>query len=109
MSSSRIDSVKIPEREIPVGPDGKKNYLQVDPPIPGQNWVCMSFVSPDDMIQKRNLYYFNQFAYRDINKTLKDQAVHMAKEINSVLRSSLEKRIERLKSSKNQEELLVAG
>ena len=25
----------------------KIDYLDVDDPIPGQNWVCLSFVSPE--------------------------------------------------------------
>ena len=29
----------------------KKDYLAVDDPIPGQNYVCMSFVSPEKLIQ----------------------------------------------------------
>ena len=29
----------------------KKDYLSVDDPIPGQNYVCMSFVSPEKLIQ----------------------------------------------------------
>ena len=29
----------------------KRDYLSVDDPIPGQNYVCMSFVSPEKIIQ----------------------------------------------------------
>jgi len=30
----------------------KKDYLSVDDPIPGQNFLCMSFVSPEKLIQE---------------------------------------------------------
>ncbi len=34
----------------------KEDYLEVDPPIAGQNFVCLSFVSPEDMIRKKSIY-----------------------------------------------------
>lgn len=39
----------------------QEDYLEVDPPIPGQNYVCLSFVSPEDMIKKRSLFEVSQF------------------------------------------------
>ena len=27
------------------------DYLDIDPPINGQNYVCLSFVSPEDIIE----------------------------------------------------------
>jgi hypothetical protein len=39
----------------------QEDYLEVDPPIPGQNYVCLSFVSPEDMIKKRSLFEVRQF------------------------------------------------
>lgn len=100
----------IPEKtDFPTLPNGTKNYLQIDPPIAGQNWVCMSFISPEDMIEKRNMYYFNQFLYREINKTLKDQTVHMAKEVNLKLQSTFAKKLDKLKKSVNETDKLVYG
>jgi len=37
------------------------DYLEVDKPIPGQNYVCMSFVSPEKVIEDKNLYYTKKF------------------------------------------------
>ena len=28
----------------------KTDYLEVDDTLPGQDWVCLSFVDPDDMV-----------------------------------------------------------
>lgn len=37
----------------------KEDFLEVDIPIPGQNYVCLSFVSPEKTIlQKRDFIYF---------------------------------------------------
>ena len=33
--------------------EGKVDYLDVDQQIPGQNYVCLSFVSPEDLIQNK--------------------------------------------------------
>jgi hypothetical protein len=56
------------------------DYLKVDKKIPGQNYVCLSFVSPDDDIfEKKETYYFNKFLksaaekYKyDFNEMFKD-------------------------------------
>jgi hypothetical protein len=47
-------------------PDGTTNTKYVDlcdedPPIAGQKFACMSFVSPDKILKKREVYLFNQF------------------------------------------------
>ena len=39
----------------------KVDYLDVDPPIPGQNYVCLSFVSPDDIIKQKETYVMKNF------------------------------------------------
>ena len=31
----------------------KEDYLEVDDPINGQSYVCLSFVSPEDIMQNR--------------------------------------------------------
>ena len=46
--------------------DGTKNTKYVDlcdedPPLAGQKFACMSFVSPDKILKKREVYLFNQF------------------------------------------------
>jgi hypothetical protein len=33
----------------------KEDYLDVDDPVAGQNYVCMSFVSPEALIKKREV------------------------------------------------------
>lgn len=39
----------------------KEDYLAVDPPVPGQNFVCLSFVSPENALKERYLWYFQKF------------------------------------------------
>lgn len=52
--------------ERKVNSDGKPNpkYIDLcdeDAPIAGQKFVCMSFVSPEKILKKRELYVFEQF------------------------------------------------
>tara|TARA_Y100001958_G_C21220389_1_gene545715 strand:+ start:1081 stop:1824 length:744 start_codon:yes stop_codon:yes gene_type:complete len=39
----------------------KEDYLDTDPPISGQNYVCLSFVSPDELIQKKEGFQVAKF------------------------------------------------
>jgi hypothetical protein len=41
--------------------DKKIDYLEVDQPIAGQNYVCMSFLSPDSLIQDRTAFNCAKF------------------------------------------------
>ena len=46
--------------------DGKENpkyidLLDEDAPIAGQKFVCMSFLSPEKIIVKKDEYFFQQF------------------------------------------------
>ena len=52
--------------EQKVLPDGKKNpkYIDLcdeDTPVAGQKFACMSFVSPEKILKKREVYLFDQF------------------------------------------------
>ena len=39
----------------------KMDYLEVDDPIPGQNYVCLSFVSPEEMIESKEAFKVAKF------------------------------------------------
>lgn len=95
------------DAEYPIGKDGKRDYLKQDPPLGGQAWVCLSFVSPEDMIVKKELMYMNEFLVRDINKTLKDEATHMVKELTRVFSEQVDPIIDRYKASVNESDRQV--
>lgn len=56
--------------------DGKPNpkyvdMLDVDKPIAGQNFVCMSFVSPEKILKQKEMYYFEEFLKTwDLSKSM---------------------------------------
>ena len=39
----------------------KIDYLEVDEAIPGQNYVCLSFVSPEDLIESKEGFKVAKF------------------------------------------------
>ncbi len=42
-------------------PTAEEDYLEVDDRIPGQNYVCISFVSPEDVLKQKEFYLFHRF------------------------------------------------
>ena len=38
----------------------REDYLEVDNPIPGQNFVCLSFVSPEKILKQKNTFYITK-------------------------------------------------
>ena len=52
--------------ERKVLPNGKPNpkyvdVLQVDPPLAGQNFTCVSFLSPRNILKKKEMFFFEEF------------------------------------------------
>ena len=39
----------------------KVDYLEVDDKLPGQDWVCLSFVDPDDMVESKESFKVAKF------------------------------------------------
>jgi hypothetical protein len=42
-------------------PVSQTDYLDQDPPIRGQKYVCLSFVSPEDVIKNKEVYFFQKY------------------------------------------------
>ncbi len=40
----------------------EEDFLDVDKPIPGQNFCCISFVSPDKLLTRKEDYFFHEFS-----------------------------------------------
>ena len=47
------------------------DLLEEDKPIAGQKFACISFVSPENILKQKELYYFEQFLKKwDMNKSM---------------------------------------
>jgi len=44
-----------------------EDFLEVDPKIPGQNFVCLSFVSPDKLIKNKEVFIATKFLEYVVN------------------------------------------
>jgi hypothetical protein len=63
----------VDNRTLPNGQINPKyvDLLDEDPPIAGQTHVCISFISPEDILKKRETYLFEKFVARwDMAKSL---------------------------------------
>jgi hypothetical protein len=64
-----VDNVSLKPSDI------EEDYLDIDKPFPGQNYYCISFVSPDKVIQNKEFhlfYHYEQAFYKKIHKMLDD-------------------------------------
>ena len=55
--------------------DKKMDYLDVDSPVPGQNYVCLSFVSPESIMESKDAFKVSKFLQsycKDEDLDLKD-------------------------------------
>jgi len=53
----------------------KEDFLEVDPKIPGQNFVCLSFVSPEKILKQKELFFtakFLDYIINDNNQIVQD-------------------------------------
>ena len=64
----------------------KEDFLEVDPKIPGQNFVCLSFVSPDKLLKQKEIYFSTKFLEYLINdseaKTIRENVFNKDIEVN---------------------------
>jgi len=53
--------------------DIEEDYLDVDKPLPGQNFYCISFVSPEKILEQKELfmyYHYEQAFYKKVNNMM---------------------------------------
>jgi hypothetical protein len=63
------------------------DFLDQDPPLRGQNYVCLSFVSPEDVIKKKEVYFFEEFIKsfsRDMNDFFTNLAAKYSAEESTI-------------------------
>ena len=49
----------------------EEDFLCVDQKVPGQNFVCLSFISPDKILKEKEHFFFQEFLKNyDFEKSL---------------------------------------
>jgi hypothetical protein len=69
-----------------------EDYLDVDKPIPGQNYVCMSFVSPDNIVKQKELFIYHQFINQQCQE-LTTKIDEITKESSDELKNQIKTKI----------------
>ena len=53
----------------------EEDFLEADNPIPGQNFVCLSFLSPDELVKNKEMFMFSRYInqkYAEWDKVIDD-------------------------------------
>ena len=50
-----------------------EDFLEVDQKIPGQNYCCLSFISPENIIQQKNIFMMSNFLTYMLGSELDDE------------------------------------
>jgi hypothetical protein len=61
------------ERRVKNGKENPKyvDVLEVDKPVAGQNFVCLSFLSPDKILKQKEIFFFEEFLKNwELNKSM---------------------------------------
>ena len=58
-----MSAIAFEKKQLPDGSDNPKyiDLLDEDKPISGQKCVCVSFVSPENILQQKNHFLFQEF------------------------------------------------
>jgi len=67
-----------------------EDFLDVDKPIPGQNFACISFVSPDKILTRKEDYYFHEFT----KKRFQSVQLELNEKLNSLINESLDGKVD---------------
>jgi hypothetical protein len=74
-----------------------KDYLEVDNPIAGQNYTCISFISPENTLTRKELFMFNKYMSQrcaeltqKVEKAMEDAPTEVRATIKEELVSELE-------------------
>lgn len=63
----------------------EEDHLSVDPPIPGQKYACISFVSPEKIIESKTLYmyyHYSQSCYKKLSELMSKSLLNLIETSN---------------------------
>lgn len=68
------------------------DYLDEDKPIRGQNYVCLSFISPEDVIRNKEVYYVERYLsnFSQRTKEMFDKLLEVLPEQKEMLKQVME-------------------
>lgn len=66
-----------------------EDYLKQDRPIPGQNFVCVSFVSPERILARKEDYFFHRYFQQILNKFSKEFTSEIEKIVQNTVKNTV--------------------
>lgn len=82
----------------------ERDYLDQDPPVRGQNYVCLSFLSPEDAISSREAFAMGKFTDR-----LSEELASLMGAVGDVLRDGDEELNNRVKALRERYGYMLSG
>ena len=82
----------------------KEDFLEVDSKIPGQNYVCLSFVSPEKILKRKETFFttkFLEYLFNDEEMVAHDIREKMLNKTLKIDHQNVEKLYEDWKYSRN--------
>ena len=82
----------------------KEDFLEVDSKIPGQNYVCLSFVSPEKILKRKETFFttkFLEYLFNDEEMVAQDIREKMLNKTLKIDHQNVEKLYEDWKYSRN--------
>ena len=77
-------------------PCEQEDYLEIDERIPGQNYVCMSFVSPEETLVQAELFRFNKYMLqvcKDFEDSIDEAVKNAGDEYNNKVTKELRNKL----------------
>ena len=68
-------------------PCSQQDFLEQDPSIRGQNYVCLSFLSPEEVIKRKEAFFLEKFyetLSKDLNTLFADLKVRYPKDLDGI-------------------------
>jgi hypothetical protein len=81
-----------------------EDFLEVDKPVPGQNFVCLSFISPEKLLTKKEDYYFHEFNKKRFQTFQKEQNA----KLDALIAEALEGKVDVSKLTEFQKDFVKA-
>lgn len=68
-------------------PTKVQDFLDEDPPVRGQNYVCLSFVSPEDILKTKDVFFAEKYVEKFVKdvKKIFDETKEVSPEVHRIM------------------------
>lgn len=77
----------------------EEDYLEVDASLPGQSFVCLSFISPEKVLKRKDLYFAKHFLHDVLSDEMKRADIMLMRDFMQSILNNPEKKEEIITSN----------